>query len=30
MPIHVFNMNEPGSISRALKGEQLGTLVKGD
>jgi len=27
VPILVFNMNEPGSILRAVKGERLGTLV---
>jgi len=27
MPILVFNMNEPGSIQRAVRGEKIGTLV---
>jgi uridylate kinase len=27
MPIIVFNMNEPGSITRALLGEPMGTVV---
>jgi uridylate kinase len=27
LPILVFNMNEPGSIRRALMGEKIGTLV---
>ncbi len=27
MPIMVFNMNEPGSIRRAVMGEKIGTLV---
>ena len=27
MPILVFNMREPGSILRAIKGEKIGTLV---
>lgn len=27
MPIIVFNMNEPGAISRALRGESKGTVV---
>ncbi|GMV93941.1 MAG: uridylate kinase [Candidatus Hydrogenedentota bacterium] len=30
LPILVFNLNEPGSIVRAVQGERLGTLVKGD
>lgn len=30
VPILVFNMNEPGSILRAVKGERLGTLVHAD
>jgi len=28
MPILVFNMNEPGSIRRAVMGEKIGTLVQ--
>ncbi len=28
MPIIVFNMNEPGSVTRAVMGEKIGTLVK--
>ena len=27
MPIHVFNMSQPGSIRRAIMGERIGTLV---
>jgi uridylate kinase len=27
MPIIVFNMNEPGNIARALRGEPIGTIV---
>jgi uridylate kinase len=27
MPILVFNMNEKGSIARAVSGDQIGTLV---
>jgi len=27
MPIVVFNMNEPGTIRRALLGEPIGSLV---
>jgi uridylate kinase len=27
MPIIVFNMNQPGNIARALRGEDLGTVV---
>jgi uridylate kinase len=30
LPILVFNLNEPGSIVRALRGEKIGTLVKGN
>ena len=30
LPILVFNLNEPGSILRAVRGERIGTLVKGD
>lgn len=30
LPILVFNLNEPGSIIRAIKGERIGTVVKGD
>jgi uridylate kinase len=30
LPILVFNLNRPGSIISALKGESIGTLVKGD
>ena len=27
LPIHVFNMDDPGNIARILAGEQVGTLV---
>lgn len=27
IPVVIFNLNEPGNISRALSGEQIGTLV---
>jgi uridylate kinase len=27
LPIRVFDMQEPGNIERALRGEALGTLV---
>jgi uridylate kinase len=30
MPIGVFNLNKQGSIIRAFKGENVGTIVKGD
>lgn len=30
LPILVFNLTEPGGIIKALKGETIGTLVKGD
>lgn len=30
LPILVFNLNEPGGIVRAVRGERIGTLVKGD
>ncbi len=30
LPILVFNLNEPRSIVRAVRGERIGTLVKGD
>jgi uridylate kinase len=30
LPILVFNLNEPDSIVRAVQGERIGTLVKGD
>lgn len=30
LPILVFNLNEPGSIVKALRGEKIGTLVKGN
>lgn len=30
LPILVFNLNRPGSIISVLKGEPVGTLVKGD
>ena len=30
LPILVFNLTEPGSILRAVRGEQIGTIVKGD
>ena len=29
MPILVFNMETPGNIVRALRGERVGTLVRG-
>jgi len=30
LPILVFNLTEPGNIVRALRGEPIGTLVKGE
>ena len=30
MPILVFNLTQPGNIVRVLRGESIGTLVKGD
>lgn len=30
LPILVFNLNNPGSILKAVRGERIGTLVKGD
>jgi uridylate kinase len=30
LPILVFNLTEPGSIVRALKGERIGTVVQGE
>jgi uridylate kinase len=30
LPILIFNINEQGSIMKALKGERIGTLVRGD
>ncbi len=30
LPILVFNLNEPGSIMKAICGEKIGTLVRGD
>jgi uridylate kinase len=27
LPIRVFNMNRPGEIKRAVRGEDVGTLV---
>lgn len=30
LPILVFNLTQPGSIMKALKGERIGTIVKGD
>jgi uridylate kinase len=27
IPVVVFNLNKPGNISRALSGEQIGTLI---
>lgn len=30
LPILVFNMNAPGSLLKALEGEPIGTVVKGD
>jgi len=29
LPIMVFNMEVPGNIERALRGERVGTIVKG-
>ncbi|MDP3631494.1 MAG: UMP kinase, partial [Actinomycetota bacterium] len=29
LPIIVFNMEKPGNIERALKGEPVGTIVRG-
>jgi len=28
LPIHVFNINEPGAIARILRGERVGTIVR--
>jgi uridylate kinase len=28
LPIRVFNMNRPGEIVRAIRGEDVGTLVR--
>lgn len=30
MKLIVFNMNKPGNIVKAVKGEHIGTLVKND
>ncbi|HOE66240.1 MAG TPA: UMP kinase [Candidatus Hydrogenedentes bacterium] len=30
LPILVFNLTQPGSIIKALRGERIGTLVRGD
>ncbi len=30
LPILVFNLTRPGSIMKALKGERIGTIVRGD
>ncbi len=30
LPIHVFNMETPGNVVRAVRGDGVGTLVKGD
>jgi uridylate kinase len=30
MPIVVFDMTEPGNIARAVRGEQIGTLISGE
>ena len=30
MPILVFSMQEPGSIYKAVMGEEIGTIVKED
>jgi uridylate kinase len=30
MRVHIFNLLEPGSIMRALRGESIGTVVRGD
>jgi uridylate kinase len=30
MPIVVFDMTEPGNISRAIRGERIGTLISGE
>ncbi|KAJ7956994.1 putative Uridylate kinase [Quillaja saponaria] len=29
IPVVVFNLNKPGNISRAIKGERVGTLIEG-
>ena len=28
LPIHVFNINQPGAVTRILKGEHVGTIVR--
>jgi len=28
LPIVVFNINQPGAISRVLRGDRVGTLVR--
>ena len=30
MPIMVFNINEPGNLLRAVRGEAVGTMVRED
>jgi uridylate kinase len=30
LPIHTFNLNTPGNILRAVRGDKVGTIVKGD
>jgi uridylate kinase len=30
MPIVVFDMTQPGNIVRAVRGEQIGTLISGE
>jgi uridylate kinase len=30
MPIVVFDMTMPGNISRAIRGERIGTLISGE
>lgn len=30
LPIHVFDLTKPGNIVRAVRGEAIGTVVKGD
>jgi uridylate kinase len=29
LPIVVFNLNKPGNLLRLLKGERVGTIVRG-
>jgi len=30
MPIVVFDMTQPGNITRAVRGERIGTLIAGE